>query len=119
MSDEQQPGFWLRLDGTWQRLEIDALRGNIIPDWGGALSVTFLLTDPDAATEPLPLLAQRFAGDAVRYRAPTFSLEASVRLKGCERRTRTTSNRSLRRSAEEDAVVRGCSAVVDVEFDLR
>lgn len=83
----------LCLDGTWQRIEIDALGCNIIPDRSGTLNVTFLLTDQDAAKEPLPLLAHRFAGDAVRYRTPTFSLEAPVRLRGRGRHNGTTSHR--------------------------
>lgn len=121
MSDDQQRGFWLRLEGAWQRLEIDKLLYQTIPGWSGASSVTVLLTDPDAATEPLSLLARRFAGDALSYRTATLSLEAQVRLKGCERHDDTACHRYLVRHEDRktDNVLRDCSAVVDVEFDLR
>jgi hypothetical protein len=121
MSDAQESGFWLRLEGGWQQLEIDSVRCLIMPDWSGTASVTFLLTDADAAMEPLPLLAQRFAADALRYRTPTFSLEAAVRLKGCERRANTASYRALMHMGEtaKDSASRDCTAVVAVEFDLR
>lgn len=119
MSDERQPGFWLRLDGEWQRFEVDELTLRAIPSFSASLTAVILLTDLDAAREPLPLLAQRFAGDALRYRTSTLGIEASVRLKGCGRRTTTASHRSLVPTAERDEAARACSAVAEVEFDLR
>ena len=116
MGNDLPLGFWLRFGDEWRRFELDRLSSWVMSS-GGHISVRVILTDPDARHEPLPVLAQRFDADGLRYRIRAFTIEAEVKLTACEVELHATSNRAVHNP--DDPVVKACTRSVSVQYNVR